>query len=324
MRLRLEQKMFTLLVTGAMLESASQLLLQRLRDPVERALRDASIHPRNLNAVVLAGGSTRMPLVRQLVTKMFGRFPETELNPDEVVALGAAVQAGLKMKDAALSERVMTDVCPYTLGIETSKQLSNRQYAPGFMAPVLERNTPIPTSKVQRFSPIQAEQHEISIRVYQGESRKVVENVKLGEFTLSIPKGPLGEVAADVRFTYDVNGLLEVQATPLRLGVKSGEERALVIQNSGERLSEEDIANRLERMRSLKIHPRDQIRHRTLLARAERIHSLLLGYQRDALAAHITEFEFALELQKESEINKAKSALVALLKQLDEETPFDF
>lgn len=324
MRLRLEDKIFTLSVTSAMLEAASQSLLQRLRDPVERALRDASIHPRNLNAIVLAGGSTRMPLIRQLVTKMFGRFPETALNPDEVVALGAAVQAGLKMKDAALAERVMTDVCPYTLGIATSKQLSNGQYVPGFMAPVLERNTPIPTSKVQRFSPVQAEQQEISIRVYQGESRKVEENVKLGEFTLPIPKGALGEIAADVRFTYDVNGLLEVQATPLRFGVKSGEERALVIQNSDERLSQAEIATRLERMRSLKTHPRDQLRHRTLLARAERIHSMLLGHQRDVLAAQMVEFEFALDSQNDAEIEKTKRALAALLNQLDDDTPLDF
>jgi molecular chaperone HscC len=323
MRLPLGDKAYGLDLTPAMLEAAAQSLLQRLRDPVERALRDASIHPRNLNAIVLAGGSTRMPLVRQLVTKMFGRFPETALNPDEVVAMGAAVQAGLKMKDVALAERVMTDVCPYTLGIATSKQLSNGQYVSGFMAPVLDRNTPIPTSKVQRFSPLQAEQHEIAIHVYQGESRKVEENVKLGEFMLPIPKAPLGEVSADVRFTYDVNGLLEVQATPLRLGVKSGEERALIIQNSDERLSEKEIAIRLERMRGLKIHPRDQLRHRTLLARAERIHSMLLGHQRDHLAAQIAEYEFALESQNDPAIEKAKRVLAVLLNQLDGDAPLD-
>ncbi len=110
--------------TKASLEQACAPLLKRLRAPVERALRDANLRSGHLDNIVLAGGATRMPIVRRLVTTMFGRFPSIDFNPDEVVALGAAVQAGLKAKDAALKEVVMTDVSPYSLGVEVSMRIS--------------------------------------------------------------------------------------------------------------------------------------------------------------------------------------------------------
>src|SRR5262245_38165597 len=107
--------------TDALAEEWFEPVLQRIRQPVERALRDANIRPSQLSEVLLVGGATRMPLVRSLVARMFGRFPDTRINPDEAVALGAAIQAGLKARDAALREVVLTDVCPYTLGVEISE-----------------------------------------------------------------------------------------------------------------------------------------------------------------------------------------------------------
>jgi len=120
MRMRHDDKDHLLEIDEELLEKVCAHLLKRLRDPVERALRDANLRSSELDSIVLAGGATRMPVVKRLVTRMFGRFPASDINPDEVVALGAAVQAGLKMKDAALKEVVMTDVSPYSLGIEIS------------------------------------------------------------------------------------------------------------------------------------------------------------------------------------------------------------
>ena len=120
MRMRHDEKDHLLEIDEELLEKVCAHLLKRLRDPVERALRDANLRSSELDSIVLAGGATRMPVVKRLVTRMFGRFPASDINPDEVVALGAAVQAGLKMKDAALKEVVMTDVSPYSLGIEIS------------------------------------------------------------------------------------------------------------------------------------------------------------------------------------------------------------
>lgn len=118
---------YTLELDEATFEQICAPLLQRLRAPVERALRDANLRGTDLDKIVLAGGATRMPVVRRMVARMFGRFPECEINPDEVVALGAAVQAGLKMKDAALDDVVMTDVAPYSLGVAVAMQLPDRK-----------------------------------------------------------------------------------------------------------------------------------------------------------------------------------------------------
>lgn len=310
-------KEYALTLTAEMLDAAIKPLMDRMRAPVERAMRDARLRPTELDAVVLAGGSTRLASVRQWATRMFGRFPETALNPDEVVALGAAVQAGLKMNDAALAERVMTDVCPYTLGIETSREISSGRHASGFMAPVLERNTVIPASRVQQFSPLQDFQKELRLVVYQGEGRRVSENIKLGEFSVTLPSAWAREVAVDVRFTYDVNGLLEVEATVLKSGQAVADPVRLVIENSATHMSPAEIAARLAALHELKIHPRDQLETRTLLARAERFHSQLLGEAREHLAVTITRFEVALESQDQRRIAPVREQLVDVLKTLE-------
>lgn len=283
-----EAKTYAIDLTALDLDQAMVPFLERLRSPVERAMRDSKLHVNELSAVVLVGGSTRLNAVRTLVTKMFGRFPETTLNPDEVVARGAAIQAGLKMRDSALSERVMTDTCPYSLGIEVSREIEAGRQVNGFMSTVLERNTVIPASRVQRFVPIEDNQKALQVSVYQGEARLVRDNIKLGEFELLLPAGLKTEVGADVRFTYNVSGLLEVQATPVKNGVASGAVKQLVIENSSERLSPEEISKRLAELNDIKIHPRDRMEIRALLARCEKHHGQLLGTAREILAARIS------------------------------------
>jgi molecular chaperone HscC len=312
-----EGKTYALDLTAIDLDQAMVSFLERLRAPVERAMRDSKLHASELSAVVLVGGSTRLNAVRNLVTKMFGRFPETTLNPDEVVARGAAIQAGLKMKDASLSERVMTDTCPYSLGIEVSREIEAGRQVTGFMSTVLERNTVIPASRVQRFVPIEDNQKVLQVSVYQGEARLVRDNIKLGEFELPLPAGLKTEVGADVRFTYNVNGLLEVQATPVKNGVSSGAVKQLVIENSSERLSPEEIQKRLAELNDIKIHPRDRMEVRALLARCEKHHGQLLGTAREHLAARISFFESMLETQDDRRIAPAKKTLIELAEEIE-------
>lgn len=268
-------------------------LLTRLRDPVERALRDANIRAGELDNVVLAGGATRMPIVKRLVTRMFGRFPASDINPDEVVALGAAVQAGLRMKDAALREVVMTDVSPYSLGIEVSVERGDGSMAGGHFDPVIERNSPIPISRVKRYYPTRDRQPHIDVQIYQGEARMVEANIRLGRLEVKIPIARREECGVDVRFTYDVNGLLQVEATVL----KTQETFSVVIQGNAGLLSDEEIAERLKALSELKIHPRDRLEHRTLLARAERVYQQMRGEQREWLQRQILEYERVLDKQ---------------------------
>jgi molecular chaperone HscC len=274
-------------------EKLSQPLLTRLWRPIERALRDARIRAADLDNVVLAGGATRMPMIRTLATRMFGRFPAMGQNPDEVVAVGAAVQAGLKMKDKALDEMVMTDVCPYTLGTAISRRMEGGARADGLYSPIIQRNTVVPVSRVQRYVPIDPNQPSIRIDVYQGESRMVRDNILLGEITLPLMPGPGHAEGVEVRFTYDVNGLLEVEVTV----VATSETRRLVIEGNAGSLGADEVARRLDALAALKVHPRDTLENRTLLARAERLYEQLLGESRDHLGQMILRFEQVLATQ---------------------------
>jgi Molecular chaperone len=308
----------TVEMDGEAFEALCQPLLNRLWRPIERALRDARIRAADLDNVVLAGGATRMPMIRSLATRMFGRFPAVGLNPDEVVAMGAAVQAGLKMKDQALRETVMTDVCPYTLGTEVSRRLDNGGHAEGFYAPIIERNTVVPVSRVQRFTPVSAQAKELRIGVYQGESRMVRDNIPLGELVVPMQPGKGHADGVDVRFTYDVNGLLEVEVTV----VATGEARRLVIESGEAHMPPDEIARRLATLSELKIHPRDTLENRTLLARAERLYEQLLGGARDQVGQFILHFEQVLASQDERLIARDAAQFRDALKRIEDDQRF--
>lgn len=321
-RFRHESVSVDLVLSLSQLEQLIQPLLERLRGPVEVAVRDARISPQQLSAVVLAGGSSRLRAVRQLATRLFGQFPNISHNPDEVVALGAAVQAGLRAQAADLSERVMTDVCPYTLGIEISKQLTAERRVEGFMSPVLPRNLVVPASRVERFYPVHEGQTIVCLRVFQGEARLVKDNIALGELEVKLtPPDGKTRRAVDVRFTYDVDGLLEVEATPLCDELPAGPLKRLVLQSSEQRLSPEEVQARLDKLATLKLHPRERLEVRTLLARAERLHMQLNGEARQQVAESISQFELALESQDARRIDPARGALRRLLEVHEASSP---
>ena len=299
-------------VTQTQYERLIDPILQRIRAPVERALRDCGLQLEEIDDVVLVGGSTRKTVVQRLVARMFGRLPLRRINPDEVVALGAAVQAGLKARDAALKERVLTDVCPYTLGVEVSNQ-RDALTVDGLFAPVIERNTVIPASRMQTFYPMHDRQSELRLKVYQGESAKVRENILLGELSVPLPPGAVDESAVDVRFTYDVNGLLEVEATVQR----SGQTHRLVIQQRETKLSAGDIAARLKKLEALKIHPRDQALNVLLLSRANRWYQEFIGDLRGQVMNAIASFEAALASQEPRRIARESEQFAAFLDALE-------
>ena len=288
-------------------------LLQRLRKPVDRALRDSTIKASELDAVVLAGGATRMPIVRKLVSRMFGRFPSVHLDPDHAIALGAAVQAGLKMRDAALEEVVMTDVAPYSLGISISRQTGPKSYESGHYMPIIERNATVPVSRVQNITTISDGQRALRVLVYQGEARLVKDNVYLGALEFPIPPKKAGEISADVRFTYDISGVLEAEITVLQ----TQEKHKLVITENAGVMTPEQVQQRLGELAELKIHPRDQIENRTVIAEADRLYQELLGGAREYLAHHIAAFQSVLEQQDHQAARRARETLQQVMRELE-------
>ncbi len=287
-------------------------LLLKLRHPIERALRDAELSPQELDAVILIGGATRMPIIRSAVTKMFGKLPYSNINPDEAVALGAAIQVALKERNEALKEIILTDVCSYSLGVNVVKQIVSDKYEEGYFHPIIQRNSPIPVSRVERFFTVHDNQKEIHIEVYQGESRKVSGNIRLGELTVKLP--PLvGEQSVDVRFTYDINGILEVEVTT----VKTGEKRSMIIEKNPGNISKDEIAQRLKLLSELKIHPREKEENRLLLARGERIYEEAMGEIRAAVSRQLDIFEGELASQDDKRIKIAAKKLKEFLDELE-------
>ncbi|UHA75068.1 molecular chaperone HscC [Paenibacillus sp. 481] len=301
MSLTVHGQEYKLQVSRAELEQLALPLLVRLRQPVIRALRDASLQPTDLDGVVMIGGTTRMPLIKHTIGRMFGKVPYASIHPDETVALGAAVQAALKQRDEALEEMILTDVCPYTLGTGVMKRLDNGQLSSGHYFPIIERNTPIPVSRVERLYTIKDNQKMILVDVYQGESRRVDNNLKLGEVEINVPPAPAGDQSIDVRYTYDINGILEVEVISVTTGKK---ERIVIEQNPG-KLTNEQIEARLLEISNIKIHPRDRAENRLLLASGERMYEEALGEKREMIARCIREFEQALQTQNSRIIEKA-------------------
>lgn len=285
-----------------------------MRRPVERAVHDARLRVSDLDGVVLVGGATRMPLVRALAARLFGRFPLASVQPDETVAVGAALQAGLKARDRALSEVVLTDTSPHSLGVAVAVPNEWGEAGALEFSPILERNTVIPASREQSYRPTHDGQREVQIEVYQGESRRLEGNVKLGSLSLPLPPGRAREREVVVRFSYDINGLLEVDTRVAGTEVR----RSLVIENSPGSLPPEEIEARLRALQALKVHPREHMENRTLLARGDRLFEESLGERRKLVAALVARFEAVLARQDPREIERARQELARQLDELDQ------
>jgi molecular chaperone HscC len=291
-------------VTRGQFEAWTERILTRIETPMRRAVADGGLNYATLDEVILVGGATRMPCFFARLRDITGHSPQLRIDPDHVVALGAAVQAGLIASASALGDLVVTDVAPFTLGIEISKQLAG-ELRSGYMLPIIHRNTTIPISRMHRVQTIAPNQTEMAIAIYQGENRHVKNNIQLGEFTLDgIPAGPPGQ-EVDIRFTYDLNGVLEVDATVVRTQRKLTH----VIARHAHGMSKEQIRKAVAQMQSLKTHPRDEAVNQSLLKRGERLYGeLSLGAQQ-FLGQLLDGFEQALELGEKASIEQYQQAL---------------
>ncbi len=312
-----EQKTpFTL--TREAFDKISAPLLQRIQLPVERTLRDANVSPHEIDEIVLVGGATRMHAFRSLITKMFRRMPAGNIDPDLVVAMGAGIQAGLKQKDEDLDDVVLTDVCPYTLGLAIINKSDHANKQGDLFFPIIERNSIVPISVERELCTTSDNQKEVSIDVYQGESRLVKNNVFLGSLSIKVPKNKAGEETITVRYSYDMNGLLEIDVKV----DSTGKIHNKVIINSSDSLSKEEIEASKNKLSKLKFHPREKEENRALIARTERLYEVSLGEKRDYISNILSQFEQILEKQNPAEIERAAANLKEILDELESDNLF--
>ncbi len=279
-------------------------LLERLRKPIERSIRDANIKIEDIDRIILVGGATRLPIVKNFVIKLFKRFLGALVDPDMAVAQGAALQCAMKERDEEIKEVVLTDVCPFTLGTEVT--VYNGLFdESGHYLPIIERNTVIPVSRRQTVYTAHDDQTRVEVKILQGESRIAENNVLLGKLSVPVPPGPKGKEAIELVYTYDINSLLEVEVTVLSSGVK----RKIIVQNEENKISEEEAEERFKKLEYLKQNPREEETTKLQLLRGERLYEEASGELRERIDKAMMDFELVLRRQDRREIEKARETL---------------
>ncbi len=295
-------------------EALCEPLLEKIRKPVQRSLSDAHIKLSDIDEVVLVGGATKLSTVHNFIVKLFRKFPDTSINPDEAVALGAAIQAAMKERNEAVKEVILTDVCSFTLGTEISVERANGMYEAGHFMPIIDRNTVIPASRTERVYTLHDNQDSIRVNVLQGESRFAQNNLLLGSMTVRVPKNTAGEEAVDITYTYDINSLLEVQVKV----ISTGEVKKQIIKGKSNEMSEEEVHQRMEELSYLKVHPRDQEENRLLLLKGERLYEESTGDTRVMIDMWLRKFEEALNSRSRENIEDARRELKEQLADLED------
>jgi len=278
-------------LTRAKLEALVEDIIQKLEEPCKKALADAGLTPSDINEVILVGGQTRMPMVQEKVKSVFGKDPHKGVNPDEVVAVGAAIQGGVLAGD--VKDVLLLDVTPLSLGIETLG---------GVFTKIIERNTTIPTRKSQIFSTAEDNQSAVTIRVFQGERPMAQDNKLLGQFDLvGIPPAPRGVPQIEVAFDIDANGIMHVSAKDKA----TGKEQSIKITSSSG-LNEEDIQKMI---REAEEHAEEDRKKQALIEARNKADNLLYTTEKT-----LKEYGEKVDAQTRSNIESALSDLKDAMK----------
>lgn len=299
------EKQYDTEITYASYEKACESLYDRIRLPIKKALSDAKLKITDIDKVVLVGGATKYSGVRTFVSKTFHIFPDTTINPDEAVALGAALEGAMKERVESIKEVILTDVCPFTMGTDVVVDTDMGFKEGGHYCPILERNTIIPASRTKTFYTVRDNQDKIEIRVLQGESRMADFNLELGTLEVDVPKAKAGKESVDVTYTYDINSILEVVVKVNSTGVSKKQ----IIKGQYTEMTDEEIEARFQELSYLKISPREWEENKLIMLKAERLYEELLGQDRQALELEINKFEGAMATQDMDVIDKARERL---------------
>lgn len=287
-------------------------LFLRMGNTIERALRDSGYHAEDLADIILVGGSSKMPVVSYFLTSFLGRKPTLFGSPDEVVAQGAGIYGGMKERNEDLKEMLLTDICPFTLGIGVANP-NRREENRLVFSPIIERNSVLPSSNTERYSNIYDGQEKIVLKVHQGEEYYCEDNLFLGELELQIKPMPAGEACIYVTFAYDINGILVVEAKD---GAK-GEEAKKVFANKNLRLSPQELEEKTRELEKYRTRERANSRSELTLARGKRAFAEATGINRQRIGELLRQYEGVLSVHDRENAVKIRKILEDFLDKLE-------
>ena len=298
-------------------------LLVKMKAAIDKALQDGNTDAREIEKVVLVGGAVKLGIIEEFTEKYFHKMRGEKIyfssenfiennklvsivaNPDTVVAYGVGIAVGMKERNKMFKERILTDVCPFTLGTEL---VGNR------FAPIIPRNTTVPTSKSEYFYTIDDYQDKVNVGIYQGESLNIDDNLFLGNFLIDVPRNIAGKEAINVRFTYDINGILEVEATVVSTGLKKSK---LIVNGD---LSEEEKNEKIKMLEEIKIQSENKNKDKLLLERANRIYAEIVNTEiRNHISDYLENYQMVVATGDRIRIQKAKESFSQFLDKIDPE-----
>ena len=298
-------------------------LLVKMKAAIDKALQDGNTDAREIEKVVLVGGAVKLGIIEEFTEKYFHKMRGEKIyfssenfiennklvsivaNPDTVVAYGVGIAVGMKERNKMFKERILTDVCPFTLGTE----LVGKRFAP-----IIPRNTTVPTSKSEYFYTIDDYQDKVNVGIYQGESLNIDDNLFLGNFLIDVPRNIAGKEAINVRFTYDINGILEVEATVVSTGLKKSK---LIVNGD---LSEEEKNEKIKMLEEIKIQSENKNKDKLLLERANRIYAEIVNTEiRNHISGYLKNYQMVVATGDRIRIQKAKESFSQFLDKIDPE-----
>ena len=291
-------------------------LLVKMKVAIDKALQDGNTDAREIEKVILVGGAVKLGIIEEFVEKYFHKMRGEKIyfnnddfiennklvsiaaDPDTVVAYGVGIAVGMKERNKMFKERLLTDVCPFTLGT----------------APIIPRNTTVPTSKSEYFYTIDDYQDKVNVGIYQGESLNIDDNLFLGNFLIDVPRNIAGKEAINVRFTYDINGILEVEATVVSTGLKKSK---LIVNGD---LSEEEKNEKIKMLEEIKIQSENKNKDKLLLERANRIYAEIVNTEiRNHISDYLENYKMVVATGDRIRIQKAKESFSQFLDKIDPE-----
>ena len=299
-----------MILTSFLLAGLCQSIFERISQVLTRVLQDSERTVDDIDEIVLAGGSSKMPVVAFYLQSFLKKSPRAIGPPDEVIAMGAGIYAGIKERKQDIRDLVLTDICPFTLGVNVVNLTETDN---PIMSPVIERNSILPCCKTGYYTNVYDNQSHIAVGIFQGEAYYCNDNLKLGTINMEIFPLPAGQAQIQICFSYDINGILEVEISDQQMHRL----KKKVLTSENLRLSEEELEQRLNELRSYKLMPPGGIRTTLVLARGERLFSQLLGDRRRQVSLAMEQLRQTLSSQNDQKISNSLRAAEKLFDLLE-------